>query len=206
MTKQSYYRILIILVSMIILLIVSLVLLLTNPIIETKIIEVPKEIIVEKEIEKKVPVETEIIVEKIVEVEVEKEVFVEIEPTYVYSISSEEREMLARLVYLEANIESLECQKAVVSVVINRWQNGYWGDTLEDVVYAPNQFSPAYLIPNTTPTNTNYEAVDYVLKNGCTIPEHVLYFRANYHFNWDGYIPYQKMDDTCFGYLQKDKK
>ena len=138
--------------------------------------------------------------------EVEKEVFVEIEPTYVYSISSEEREMLARLVYLEANIESLECQKAVVSVVINRWQNGYWGDTLEDVVYAPNQFSPAYLIPNTTPTNTNYEAVDYVLKNGCTIPEHVLYFRANYHFNWDGYIPYQKMDDTCFGYLQKDKK
>ena len=96
---------------------------------------------------------------------IEKEVFVEIEPTYVYSISSEEREMLARLVYLEANIESLECQKAVVSVVINRWQNGYWGDTLKDVVYAPNQFSPAYLIPNTTPTNTNYEAVDYVLKN-----------------------------------------
>ena len=50
--------------------------------------------------------------------EVEKEVVVEIEkePTYVYDITSTEREMLARLVYREANTESLECQMAVISV------------------------------------------------------------------------------------------
>ena len=195
MTKQSYYRTLTILVSIIILLVVFLVSLLTNPTIETKIVEIPKEVIVEKEIE--------VVVEKIVEVE--KEVIVEVEPTYVYNVTPEEREMLARIVYQEANIESLECQRAVASVVINRWNNGYWGDTLEQVIYAESQFSPAYLIPSTTPTNTNYEAVDYVLKNGCTVPEYVLYFRADYHFDWDDYVPYDDINNTYFGYLKKDK-
>lgn len=125
---------------------------------------------------------------------------------YTYVITSEEREMLARLVYLEANSESLDCQKAIASVVINRWQNGYWGETLEKVVYYKNQFTPITYINQITPNNTNYEAVDYVLKNGCTIPEYVLYFRANYHFNWDGYVAYAKIDDVCFGYLNSDKK
>lgn len=153
---------------------------------------------------KEVPIEVEVVVEK----EIEKEVIVEVEvkPKYAYEVTSVEREMLARLVYQEANIESLECQKAVVSVVINRWQSGYWGDTLEDVIYAKGQFTPAYLLPETTPTETNYLAVDEVLKNGVTLPPAIFYFRANYHFNWNGYVPYKKIDRTCFGYLEKDWK
>lgn len=124
---------------------------------------------------------------------------------YIYNITSEERKMLAALVYLEANVESIECQKAIVSVVINRWQSGYWGKSLYSVIYAPNQFSPANLISSTTPTATNYAAVDYVLKNGTTLPSYVMYFRANYHFNWSGYVPYTKISNTCFGYMSKDK-
>ena len=123
-----------------------------------------------------------------------------------YDITSVEREMLARLVYREANTESIECQQAIVSVVINRWQSGLWGDTLEEVVYAPNQFSPANLLYCTTPTETNYEAVDYVIENGVTIHEYVMYFRSKYHFNWNGYEAYGKIDQTCFGYMKKDKK
>lgn len=199
MTKQSYYRTITILGSIIILQIVFIAALLMNPTIETQIVEVPKEVVVEKEIviEKEIPVEVEVIKEVIVEVEKE--------PTYTYNVTAEEREMLARIVYLEANVESMECQKAVASVAINRWQNGRWGDTLEDVIYAESQFSPAYLIPETTPTNENYEAVDYVLKNGCTVPYYVLFFRAEYHFDWDEYVPYVNIDQTYFGYLQKDK-
>lgn len=199
MTKQSYYRTITILGSIIILQIVFIAALLMNPTIETQIVEVPKEVVVEKEIviEKEIPVEVEVIKEVIVEVEKE--------PTYTYNVTAEEREMLARIVYREANVESMECQKAVASVVINRWKNGRWGDTLEDVIYAENQFSPAYLIPQTTPTNENYEAVDYVLKNGCTVPYYVLFFRAEYHFDWDEYVPYANIDQTYFGYLQKDK-
>lgn len=144
---------------------------------------------------------------EIKEVEVGKEVIVEVikEPTYAYNITSAEREMLARLVYREANIESLECQMAVVSVVINRWQDGRWGDTLEDVIYSPYQFTPANLLYKTTPTELNYTAVDLVLQNGCTLPPYCMYFRADYHFDWDGYKPYTQIDLTCFGYFVADK-
>jgi spore germination cell wall hydrolase CwlJ-like protein len=144
---------------------------------------------------------------EIKEVEVEKEIIVEVakEPTYKYNITSAEREMLARLVYREANIESLECQMAVVSVVINRWQDGRWEDTLEDVIYSPYQFTPANLLYKTTPTELNYTAVDLVLQNGCTMPPYVMYFRADHHFNWEGYKPYTQIDLTCFGYFVADQ-
>lgn len=144
---------------------------------------------------------------EIKEVEVEKEAIVEVvkEPTYAYNITSAEREMLARLVYREANIESLECQMAVASVVINRWQDGRWGDTLEDVIYSPYQFTPANLLYKTTPTELNYTAVDLVLQNGCTLPPYVMFFRADYHFDWQGYKPYTQIDCTCFGYFESDR-
>lgn len=144
---------------------------------------------------------------EIKEIEVEKEVVVEVvkEPTYAYNVTSKEREMLARLVYLEANTESLECQMAIVSVVINRWQDGIWGDTLEEVVYYPYQFTPSSLIHKTTPTELNYTAVDLVLQNGCTLEPYVMYFRANHHFDWQGYKPYTQIDRVCFGYFDADK-
>lgn len=151
-------------------------------------------------------------VEKEVIVEIEKEVVVEVEkePINVYNITSAEREMLARLVYREANTESLECQMAIISVVINRWQNGRWGDTLEDVIYSPYQFSPSGLIYQTTPNETNYQAVDYVLKNGSTLPKYIMFFRANFGFSstsWanEGYKEYVQIDNTFFGYFEKDK-
>jgi spore germination cell wall hydrolase CwlJ-like protein len=139
--------------------------------------------------------------------EIEKEVIVEVEKqsAYIYSITSTEREMLARLIYREANTESLECQMAVASVVINRWQDGRWGDTLEEVIYSPYQFAPANLLYKTTPTELNYVAVDLVLQNGCTLEPHVMYFRANHHFDWDGYRSYTQVDFTCFGYFEADR-
>jgi spore germination cell wall hydrolase CwlJ-like protein len=123
-----------------------------------------------------------------------------------YNATLNDRETLARLVFLEANMESLECQKAIASVIINRVNSGYWGNTVNSVIYAKNQFTPASRIPYTTPTATNYEAVDYVLNNGATLPSYVLYFRAGYHFSWSGYVPYKSIGNTCFGYMVKDKK
>lgn len=149
-------------------------------------------------------------VEVVKEVEVVQEKIVEIEkePTYKYSISSVEREMLARLVYLEANTESLECQRAVASVVINRWLDGRWGSTIASVIYSPYQFSPAGLIYKTTPTETNYVAVDHILKNGSILPKYCLFFRSQYGFSstWSGYAEYAKIDDMYFGYFTTDKE
>lgn len=130
-----------------------------------------------------------------------------VEPvTYKYNITPEEREMLARLVYLEGNVESLDCQKGIASVVINRLNSGYWGNTLRSVIYAKNQFTPARRIPYVTPNARNYEAVDHVLTQGVTLPPYVLYFRANHHHRWSGYRWYIQIDKTYFGYMAKDKK
>lgn len=188
--NMGYYKIIASLIGIILLLIVFIIIKPTEIITVTS----PTEIEIIKEVE----------VEKEVIIEVEKEVIIEVEPTYQYNITSVERELLARLVYREANIESLECQMAVISVVINRWQDGRWGNTLEEVIYSPTQFSPANLLYKTTPTELNYTAVDLVLKNGCTLPPYCMYFRSKYHFDWNGYKPYTEIDNTYFGYFEKD--
>lgn len=145
---------------------------------------------------------------EMVEVEKEKIVEVEKEPTYKYNVSSVEREMLARLVYLEANTESLECQMAVASVVINRWLDGRWGSTIAAVIYSPYQFSPSGLIYKTTPTETNYVAVDQILKNGSILPSYVMYFRSGHGFSqtWDDYAEYSQIGNMYFGYFLEDKE
>lgn len=112
-----------------------------------------------------------------------------------------DRELLAKLLYNEGRGESIECQRAIVSVVINRLNSGYWGDTIKEVVYARNQFEPVSrgLIDRTKPLQTQYDAIDYVLEHGTTIPSWVLYFRASYHFDWSGYTKYKSISNTYFG-------
>lgn len=124
-------------------------------------------------------------------------------------VTEQEREMLARLVYLESGICSQECQRAVASVVFNRLHSGSWKQdmnadgviTLYDIIYFPNAFTPAYKIPTTIPKQECYDAVDYVLKNGCTVPEYVRYFRIDYDFKWKDYCNYCVIDNTYFGYF-----
>lgn len=122
-------------------------------------------------------------------------------PIY-YNISQEERDMLAKLVYLEAGVCGSQCQRAVVSVVFNRLEAGYWGDTLEEVIYYKNAFSPAYLIESCErPPQEVYDAVDYVLQHGPTIPSEVRYFRADKDFTWEGYAHYATYENVYFGYF-----
>lgn len=118
-----------------------------------------------------------------------------------YTVTEDEREILARLVFLESSICSTECQRAVVSVVFNRLESHKWGDSLYDVIYYPNAFEPVHKIPYTTPTQEAYEVVDYVIQNGPTIPTYVRYFRTSYDFPWEGYTNYCSMDNVYFGYF-----
>ena len=117
------------------------------------------------------------------------------------SLTDDEIRTLATLVYLEGGIESYECQKAICSVVINRMN--YFNQTLNEVIYAPNQFSPADMIIYSTPSESTMQATLDVLTNGITIPPYVLYFRANYYFDWC--TPYMSLDHTYFSYVEKVK-
>ena len=129
-----------------------------------------------------------------------------------YNITDEERELLARIVTCEASICSLECQKDVCSVIFNRLESGKWRKdmnddnkiTVYDIVYYPNAFTPTIdgsLDKCAVPCKSAYEAVDYVVKNGPTIPTEVRYFRTSYDFRWEGYENYKIIDNTYFGYF-----
>lgn len=118
--------------------------------------------------------------------------------TTYYELMYDEIDMLARLVYLEAGGESYECMKGVASVVLNRMTST--GMSLHDVIYEPNQFSPACYIESTCYTDTVYSAVIDVVENGPSLPTYVTFFRAGYYHDFGNNIavPYTCIDNTYF--------
>ena len=78
------------------------------------------------------------------------------EPEPYYEVTDYERELLERLVYHEGNTESLECQKAISSVVFNRLYDEYdrFRAILEEDIYAPCPFSVASYLFTDEPTAT----------------------------------------------------
>lgn len=152
-------------------------------------IEIPKAAKIEVEENK---------VEKFIEENlIEEESSEEDEPYFI--VTDEEREELVRLVHLEGNNQSIECQKGICSVVFNRLESPYFeGNTLEEIIYATGQFTTAKNIPSAVPTQTNYDAVDYVIKNGPTLPYYVCFFRSAYYFK--EYTPYCNINNTYFSY------
>lgn len=111
--------------------------------------------------------------------------------------------MLARLLWTEARGESIECQRAVVSVVFNRVKSDAFPNSIEEVIKQNSggvpQFDLGNKLGNVTPNEMQYEAVDYIIYNGCTVPDWVQYFRSKHHFSWRGYTPYVQIDGTFFG-------
>ena len=122
------------------------------------------------------------------------------EPEPYYEVTDYERELLERLVYHEGNTESLECQKAIVSVVFNRLYDEYgrFGGSIEEVIYTPGQFTVASYLFKDEPTETNKEAVNWVILNGPSIDEKIQFFRSKYYFSW--VEPAMNIDNTYFSY------
>lgn len=121
------------------------------------------------------------------------------EPVPYIQLTEDEIYELATLVWLESGTESLECQKAIASVVINRMTTT--NRSLHDIIYAPNQFTPANRIDSNNPSEATLAAVRDVVENGPSVPEYVTYFRANYYFDWGPrYQNYINIDHTYFSY------
>lgn len=94
-------------------------------------------------------------------------------------VSNADRKLLAQLVKREAGGESFKGQKAVVEVVLNRVLDSRFPNTIRGVVFQKGQFSTASKLSKTTPTQTNYDAVDYVLEHGATVLHgNYIYFSA----------------------------
>jgi len=145
------------------------------------------------------------------EQEEQKKIEIEKEQNPVLVLTAYEREIFAKLIYLEARGESYQCKLMIVSIVLNKIFNGTWGDSLHKVIYYKNNFSPARLIKSTKISENEvwtdcFRAVDEICLEGSILPSYVMYFRASYHHRFKGYVGYTDLDNVYFGYFFKDKK
>jgi len=98
-------------------------------------------------------------------------------PDPALSVTGEERELLARVVYLEARGECDEGKQAVAEVVLNRVNSDVFPDTVAAVVHQPGQFSTADKLDEAAPGGSEYGAVDRAIKGAPAVTEaDVVYF------------------------------
>lgn len=124
-------------------------------------------------------------------------------PKYVELSDAQIRDFAA-LIWLEARGETDWVQKAVGAVVLNRMT--LWDKSFEEVVYAPNQFTPAKYISSTTPDQKQLDIVHDLINNGLPedFPEYVCYFRASYYHDWSGCNAFLSGGNTYFSYTDID--
>lgn len=97
-------------------------------------------------------------------------------------LSREDRELLARMVWVEARGENDKGQQAVAEVVLNRLFADDYSDNLRDIIYSNNQFRSTQWLDEAEPTQTQYEAVDGALNGPYVLPIDVVHF-ATYPVN-----------------------
>lgn len=155
--------------------------------------EIPYNVLYEIEIlklkeqeEQQIPQVYELIDDRRVTEEEVEEIIEEIaQEVHNFNLNDEEKDLLARLIKLEAGDQSWECQCAVGSVVLNRLKQEYGGKkTLHGIVYARGQFSTAHRIKRTKATQMQKDVVEYLLRNGVTLPEDVIYFHYKRYGRW----------------------
>lgn len=106
-----------------------------------------------------------------------------VEPRYPgIELTEEETELLARMVWVEAQGEPVEGQQAVAEVVLNRLASAEFQDTLKGVIYAEGQFRSTPHLKDAEPTQTQYEAIERALYGPYVLPIDVVFF-AQYPVN-----------------------
>ena len=97
-------------------------------------------------------------------------------------LTYEERQLLARVIWVEAQGECAEGQQAVAEVVLNRLVSDGFQNTIKGVIYAENQFRSVPFLEDAEPTSIQYEAIERALEGPNVLSENVYYF-ATYPVN-----------------------
>ena len=94
------------------------------------------------------------------------------------TLSKEERELLASLVWAEARGECAEGQQAVAEVVLNRLISERFPDNVRDVIYAEGQFRAveAGKLEEAEPWQAQYQAIDRALHGTPVLDQQVFFY------------------------------
>ncbi len=105
------------------------------------------------------------------------------EPRYPdIKLTNAERELLARVVWVESRGECPEGQQAVAEVVLNRLASDEFPDGLEQLIYAPGQFRSVPYLDDADPYQAQYDAIEAAIYGPYVLPEDVVFF-ATYPVN-----------------------
>ena len=112
-------------------------------------------------------------------------------------VSDKDIELMERIVAAEARGESCEAQEAVATVILNRWQEGSFGETLTDVMNASGQFAAPYQGEISMSVHLAVKNALIYYNTYCMgLPTEVLYFRSE-HYHAFG-VPYMSIDNLYF--------
>lgn len=97
------------------------------------------------------------------------------------SMSDEERQEFASIVYLEAGNQTKQLQQAIAEVILNRVISPDFPNTVHDVLYQgagtrTPQFSPIGVIHKAEPAAAQYDAIDAALYGPSILPDDVVFF------------------------------
>ncbi len=98
------------------------------------------------------------------------------------SLTMEEEDILAQMVWVEARGESFEGQQAIAEIVLNRLVSEKFQDSVKGVIYAENQFRSTEFLEDAEPSSIQYEAVERALEGPYVLPMDVVHF-ATYPVN-----------------------
>ena len=99
------------------------------------------------------------------------------EPRYPdIQLTYEERQLLARVVWVEAQGECAEGQQAVAEVVLNRMASSDFGNTLKGVIYGEGQFRSVPYLDTAEPHQAQYDAIEKAIYGPYILPENVVHF------------------------------
>lgn len=105
------------------------------------------------------------------------------EPRYPdIQLTYEERQLLARMIWVEAQGECEDGQQAVAEVVLNRMASPNFGNTLKGVIYGEGQFRSTPYLDTAEPYQAQYEAIERAIYGPYVLPEDVVHF-ATYPVN-----------------------
>lgn len=112
-----------------------------------------------------------------------KEEKIEVECRYPdIELTYEEKMLLAKMVWVEAQGEPADGQQAVAEVVLNRLAADNFPDTLRGVIYAEGQFRSVPKLNDAQPSQAQIEAVERALEGPYVLPMDVVFF-ATYAVN-----------------------
>ena len=100
------------------------------------------------------------------------------------TMTEEERQEMAAIIYLEARGEPAEGQQAVAEVILNRVISPDFPDSVSEVLHqgegkAVPQFSTIGLLPKAEPSQAQYDAIDAALYGPSILPADVVFFSQN---------------------------